>query len=152
MSCIGDHHWSSHWFSNKQHYLSARMHIAWFVVTHIYAHIHIQSYTTAHTHTYMRSEVCSKFVRLVPLANSCTHACKRLKGSLKDTFKDNCLKGTRLCYCTHVFKRLKGSLNCTFKDNCLKGTCLHYCTHASQRLKGAFTDNCPNGTNQQTNH
>ena len=28
-SIVGDQNWSSHWFSNKQHYLSVCMYIAW---------------------------------------------------------------------------------------------------------------------------
>jgi len=62
------------------------------------------------------------------------------------------VSATARTYSESNLKRLKGSLKGTFKDICLKGTHLYYYTHTYQRLKGTFTDKCLNGTNQQTNH
>jgi len=43
---IGDHHWSSFWFSNKQHYLSTSM----YIYIHMYAYMYINVYLYTHTH------------------------------------------------------------------------------------------------------
>jgi len=49
---------------------------------HTCAHIHTITYHCTHTLIHA-SEVCSKFVCLAPQEHYCTHAYKRLKGSLK---------------------------------------------------------------------
>jgi len=79
-SIVGDQNWSSHWFSNKQHYLSISIHLpsyspkppytfllnlyVFWIVAYIYIniciclymiyiHIYIYIYTYIYTHTYM---------------------------------------------------------------------------------------------------
>jgi len=54
-------------------------------------------------HTLLRALFSPHFLFCtLSVLHYCTHACKRLKGSLKGTFKYNYLKGPRLRCCTHA--------------------------------------------------